>query len=72
MKEFFYKMLLDVDGNPSSKRVVTMICTVFFFVIVFCNLFFGMKVDEPIYTTIRDIVIAGLGFSGAEKFASRT
>ena len=32
----------------------------------------GTKIDENIYTTIRDIVMTGIGFSGAEKFTSRT
>lgn len=72
MKPFFVKMLHDVDGVPSSKRVVVFLCIIFFFVIAFCNLFYGMKVDENIYSTIRDIVLAGIGFSGAEKFSNRT
>ena len=71
MKTFLTKIIHDVDGIPSSKRVVVFLCVIFFFIITTANLFYGMKVDENIYSTIRDIVLAGIGFSGAEKFAKR-
>ena len=71
MKKFFVQLFHDVDGIPSSKRVVVFLCVIFFFVIAAANLFYGLKVDENIYSTIRDITLAGIGFSGAEKFSKR-
>lgn len=55
------------DGGFSSKRLVTFICALLI-VIGFCaNMFFGFRIDEFIFNSIRDIAVAGLGFTGLEK-----
>lgn len=59
------------DGSLSSKRVVTIICTILMIVGFLGNMFFGYKIDEHIYNAIMFVVITGLGFTGLEKFAPK-
>jgi len=35
------------------------------------NTFFHLHVEQFIFESFRDIVIAGIGFAGAEKFTNR-
>lgn len=60
-----------INGSVSSKRVVTF--TAFFLCSVgfVSNLFWGFKIDEFIFNAMMYIVIAGLGFTGLEKFAPK-
>lgn len=65
-------MLADgINGSVSSKRVVTF--TAFFLCAMgfVSNLFWGFKIDEFIFNAMMYIVIAGLGFTGLEKFAPK-
>lgn len=63
-------MLSDADnGTVSSKRVITMLCTLLMAVGFVANMFFGYKVDEHIFDSIMMIVITGVGITGVEKFA---
>ena len=62
----------DVDGHPSSKRWVTFICLISLLVAFFADLFYGYKMDAVIYDGIKDITIAGLGFTGLEQFAKKS
>jgi hypothetical protein len=62
----------DIDGHPSSKRWVTFICLVALLIAFFADLFYGYKMDSIIYDGIKDITIAGLGFTGLEQFAKKT
>jgi hypothetical protein len=65
-------MLADgVDGSVSSKRVVTFLAFVLCSVGFVANLFWGYKIDEFIYNSMMYVVIAGLGFTGLEKFAPK-
>jgi hypothetical protein len=65
-------MLADgVDGSVSSKRVVTFLAFVLCAVGFVANLFWGYKIDEFIYNSMMYVVIAGLGFTGLEKFAPK-
>ena len=64
-------MLADGEnGSISSKRVITMLCTLLMAVGFVANMFFGFKVDENIFNNIMYVVIAGVGITGVEKFAS--
>lgn len=56
------------DGTLSSKRVVTIICTILMIVGFLGNMFFGYHIDDNIYNSIMYVVVAGLGFTGLEKF----
>lgn len=72
IRESLRSMLSDgVNASVSSKRVVTcasfLLCATGFL----SNLFGGYKVDEFIYNSMMYIVIAGLGFTGLEKFAPK-
>ena len=58
-----------VDGSVSSKRVVTFIAFVLCSTAFISNLFWGLRVEDYIYKSMVYIVIAGLGFTGMEKFA---
>lgn len=72
MKDFLKSMLADgVDGSVSSKRVVTFIAFLLCAVGFLANLFGGFKIDEFIFNAMMYIVIAGLGFTGLEKFAPK-
>ena len=65
-------MLADgVDGSVSSKRVITFIAFLLCATGFLANLFWGFKIDEFIFNNMMYIVIAGLGFTGLEKFAPK-
>lgn len=57
------------DNSLSSKRVVTLICTLLIIIAFFANVFFGYKIDDNILNSIMYIVLGGLGFTGLERFA---
>ena len=72
MKDFLSSMLADgVNGEVSSKRVVTFIAFLLCATGFLANLFWGFKIDEFIFNNMMYIVIAGLGFTGLEKFAPK-
>ena len=64
-------MLSDgVNGTVSSKRVVTL------FAFVLCAIGFiadiyGYKITPVLFESMVYLVIAGLGFTASEKFASK-
>lgn len=66
---FFSQIMQDNDGGFSSKRVVTFYALLLISIGFFANLFGGYKVEQFMFDAVMFIVIAGLGFSGAEKFA---
>jgi len=41
------------------------------FVVFIANVFFGMAVDKEIYNSIMWVVVAGVGFTGLEKFGPK-
>lgn len=72
MKEFFKSMLQDShDGSYSSKRVVTFLAFVLCGTAFLANLFFGKTITPTLYDGMMYIVLAGLGFTASEKFASK-
>jgi hypothetical protein len=72
MKDILASMLADgVDGSVSSKRVVTFIAFLLCATGFLANLFWGFKIDSNIFNSMMYIVIAGLGFTGLEKFAPK-
>jgi hypothetical protein len=70
MKDFINK-LLNSDGEVSSKRTVTLLAFVLLIVGFISNLYWDFTIEESIYSSIMYIVIAGLGITGAEKFAPK-
>jgi hypothetical protein len=68
---FITSMLSDgVNDTISSKRVVTLLA----FLLCaggFVAMIYGYNVDSKIYDSMMYIVLAGLGFTASEKFASK-
>lgn len=69
LKKYISQILQDTHGSYSSKRFVTLLCVALMTCGFLANLFGDYTVDQFMYESIMYIVIAGLGFSGAEKFA---
>lgn len=69
LKTYITQVLQDTNGSYSSKRAVTFLCTALIMVGYIANLFWDQTVDQFMFDSIMYIVIAGLGFSGAERFA---
>jgi hypothetical protein len=63
------EIMSDINGNLSSKRLVTIISLALIAAGYIANLIYGKVVDENMFNSIMYIVIAGLGFTGAEQFA---
>ena len=68
MGNFLYKLLTSESGI-SSKRLITLIAFILMSIGFISNLFWGIKIDEHIYTAMEYIVIFGLGFTASERFA---
>lgn len=68
-RDYLKGVMADDNGNPSSKRAVTLVATLMMIIGYFANLFWDYTVDQFIYESIMYVVIAGLGITGAEKFA---
>ena len=71
LKKYLSQVLQDTHGSFSSKRLVTLLCVILMAVAFIANLFYDQDIEQFIYESIMYVVIAGLGFSGAEKFAPR-
>lgn len=68
--DWLRSMLSDVEGDCSSKRVIT------FLAFVICAWGFvadttGHTVNPKLFDSMMYIVIAGLGFTASEKFAKK-
>lgn len=65
------KILTDVDGQPSSKRLVTLIA----FILISCafvtNIFREIPLKEYMFEGMMWLAGAGLGFSTVEKFSRK-
>jgi hypothetical protein len=63
------KIMLSQDPAISSKRVVTflafLLCAAAFIAMIL-----GYPIDTKLFDSMMYIVIAGLGFTASEKFAS--
>lgn len=72
IKNYLAAIMADNQGNPSSKRAVTLLATILMTIGFIANLFWDYTVDQFIFESIMYVVIAGLGITGAEKFAPKT
>jgi hypothetical protein len=63
------EIICDVDGNVSSKRVITFIVLVAVMTSWASDLFFKMETKEFIFEGLMIIILTGLGASTAEKFS---
>lgn len=71
IKEYIKGIMADADGNPSSKRLITMLATLLMTTGFLGNLFWDLTIDEHLFDAVMYVIIAGLGISGAEKFAKK-
>ena len=72
MKEFFAKMMSDVDGQTSSKRFITLIAFALLSTAFICNIFFEIPLQEFVFDGMMYLVRVGLGVTCAEKFRPKT
>lgn len=72
IKDYLKGIMADKDGTPSSKRAVTVLATLLVAIGYVANLFWDYTVDQFIFESMMYIVIAGLGITGAEKFAPKS
>ena len=71
MIDFLKSMLKDShDGSWSSKRVVTFTALILCSISFMANTFLGKAVSPELFDSMMYIVVAGLGFTASEKFAS--
>jgi len=71
MMAFLRSMLTDIDGDISSKRVITFLAFLLCSVAFISNIFWKYEVDSKLFEDMMYIVVAGLGFTASEKFTSR-
>lgn len=67
--KYIENIMQDGDGNPSSKRWITAFFSLLLGVGFFVSMIGGYKVDPELLHALMYIIIAGLGITGAEKFA---
>lgn len=59
------------DNAISSKRVIAFLAFLFCAIGFFVDLFTEYTVTQGVYDSMMWIVVAGLGFTGLEKFAGK-
>jgi hypothetical protein len=65
-------MLSDgVNNTVSSKRVVTLLAFLICSSAFIADQFMGFKANTHLFDSMMYIVVAGLGFTASEKFASK-
>lgn len=70
-KSYLAKILTDVDGQPSSKRLVTLIAFVLISAAFIANIFVEIPLKEYMFEGMLWLAGAGLGFSTVEKFSRK-
>jgi len=68
MSEFIKKMLSDTNGDPSSKRVITLISSLLVFIAFVVNIFFDIPLKDYIWNGMLLFAGSGLGFTTLEHF----
>ena len=63
-------ILADSEGEPSSKRLIIILCTFLLALGYVSNLYWGFKVEQYMYDAVMWVVLGGAGMTGVEKFAS--
>ena len=64
------KTMLSQDPTISSKRVITFLAFLLC-ASAFIAMILGYPIDQKLFDSMMYIVIAGLGFTASEKFASK-
>jgi hypothetical protein len=71
IKDGLTSMISDVDGDISSKRVITILFATAVLITWASNLFWGLQISQFIYDGLLNINGVGLGTIIAEKFSRR-
>ena len=69
--DYIKDIVADSAGLPSSKRVISFLFALLIGGAFIANLGWGLTVDDNLLNAVMMIVIAGLGFTGVEKFAPK-
>ena len=69
--DYIKEILSDSNGGASSKRVISVVFAILIGIAFVANLGWGLTVADNLLDAVMMIVIAGLGFTGVEKFAPR-
>lgn len=59
------------DNSVSSKRVITALAFVMCGIAFMVDLFTDYKITPALFDSMMYIVVAGLGFTASEKFATK-
>jgi len=65
----FRSMLIGLDGQVSSKRMITFIAFICVTIAFLVNVFMEVHLEEHIFDGMLYLVMAGMGFSSFEKFS---
>jgi len=71
-KSYLEKILMDVDGQPSSKRLITLISFLLITIAFVANIFIELPLKEYMFEGMLWLAGAGLGFATAEKFSRKS
>jgi hypothetical protein len=71
MKTFLKSMLNGVDGNPSSKRVITLISFILVSIGFCVNIFFHIPLKQYIFEGMLWLTAAGLGVTSLDHFSKK-
>ena len=64
-------MLVGLDGEVSSKRVITWLSFLCVMIAFLVNIFLEIPLENHIYDGMLYLVMAGMGFSSFEKFSPK-
>ena len=67
--KFIVSALKGLDGQVSSKRLVTLISFLCIVVAFLVNVFTDIPLQEHVYDGMLYLVMTGMGFSSFEKFS---
>jgi len=71
MKEFIKQMLGGMNGDVSSKRVITFIAFLLVSVAFLSNIFLDIPLKDFVYEGMLYLVAAGMGITALEKFSKK-
>ena len=71
LTNYLGKILTDVDGQPSSKRLVTLIAFILISCAFVANIFTEIPLKDYMFEGMLWLAGAGVGFSTVEKFSRK-
>ena len=71
MKEFIKQMLGGMNGDVSSKRVITFIAFLLVSIAFLSNIFLDIPLKDFVYEGMLYLVAAGMGITALEKFSKK-